>query len=83
MMMMMMMQKGKNAPIHLGKKRSVFWVDKKKQKTCFLRIKSLIIVHVAAVTKRPVTKASEFGWTFCIKAPNTTNTNNGKKDDED
>ena len=46
---------------HLGKKRSVFWVDKKKQKTCFLRIKSLIIVHVAAVTKRPVTKASEFG----------------------
>ena len=61
MMMMMMMQKGKNAPIHLGKKRSVFWVDKKKQKTCFLRIKSLIIVHVAAVTKRPVTKASEFG----------------------
>ena len=59
MMMMMMMQKGKNAPIHLGKKRSVFWVDKKKQKTCFLV--KLIIVHVAAVTKRPVTKASEFG----------------------
>jgi hypothetical protein len=60
MMMMMMMQKGKNAPIHLGKKRSVFWVDKKKQNPLFL-FSRLIIVHVAAVTKRPVTKASEFG----------------------
>ena len=53
--------KGKKCTHPLGEKRSVFWVDKKKQKTCFLRIKSLIIVHVAAVTKRPVTKASEFG----------------------
>lgn len=48
-----MMQKGKNAPL-LGEKKVGFsWVDKNKKPVS----SSFIRVHVAAVTKRPVTKA--------------------------
>ena len=45
-------------PSTWGKKGRFFgWIKKNKKPVS----QSLIIVHVAAVTKRPVTKASEFG----------------------
>ena len=47
-------------PSTWGKKGRFFGWIKKKQNPLFL-FSRLIIVHVAAVTKRPVTKASEFG----------------------